>query len=189
MDRHGERAHRHHGTATDDRREDPDVIPLSRTHPEHPISWSLAGHSPIRPRTAATGQRADNSSERAKSVDILERRCELATAPWTGRTPPSAASDAVCTRRIRRIVRLKAALSHEACRSGSASASCHCAEPGQLFINAEPGAIVHGRIRDLIRSWPNLTETTISGVHFVQEDTPDEIGTAVAQFVRTLRSP
>jgi haloalkane dehalogenase len=42
----------------------------------------------------------------------------------------------------------------------------------KLFINAEPGAIVGGRIRDLIRSWPNLTETTISGVHFVQEDSP-----------------
>jgi haloalkane dehalogenase len=47
---------------------------------------------------------------------------------------------------------------------------------------------VHGRIRDLIRTWPNLTETTVSGVHFVQEDSPDEIGTAVAQFVRKMRS-
>jgi haloalkane dehalogenase len=54
----------------------------------------------------------------------------------------------------------------------------------KLFINAEPGAVVHGRIRELVRSWPNLTETTVSGVHFVQEDSPDEIGAAVAQFVR-----
>ena len=59
-------------------------------------------------------------------------------------------------------------------------------EVPKLFINAEPGAIVGGRIRDLIRSWPNLTETTITGLHFVQEDSPDEIGTAVAQFVRKL---
>jgi len=59
----------------------------------------------------------------------------------------------------------------------------------KLFINAEPGAIVHGRIRDVIRSWPNVTETTVTGLHFVQEDSPDEIGTAVAQFVRKLRSP
>ena len=51
------------------------------------------------------------------------------------------------------------------------------------------GPSSRGRIRDLIRSWPNLTETTVSGLHFVQEDSPDEIGTAVAQFVRTLRSP
>jgi haloalkane dehalogenase len=58
----------------------------------------------------------------------------------------------------------------------------------KLFINAEPGAIVRGRIRELIRTWPNLTETTVSGVHFIQEDSPDEIGNSVAQFVRRLRS-
>jgi haloalkane dehalogenase len=58
----------------------------------------------------------------------------------------------------------------------------------KLFINAEPGAIVHGRIRELIRSWPNLTETTVTGSHFIQEDSPDEIGAAVADFVRRLRS-
>jgi haloalkane dehalogenase len=54
----------------------------------------------------------------------------------------------------------------------------------KLFINAEPGAVVNGRIRELIRSWPNLTETTVSGIHFVQEDSPNGIGTAVAEFVR-----
>jgi haloalkane dehalogenase len=68
--------------------------------------------------------------------------------------------------------------------------NCWLAESNvpKLFVNAEPGAIVRGRIRDLIRSWPNLTETTVSGVHFVQEDSPDEIGAAVAQFVRKMRS-
>jgi haloalkane dehalogenase len=59
------------------------------------------------------------------------------------------------------------------------------ADVPKLFINAEPGAVVHGRARELIRTWPNLTETTVSGVHLVQEDSPDEIGTAVAEFVRT----
>ena len=54
----------------------------------------------------------------------------------------------------------------------------------KLFINAEPGAVVHGRIRELVRRWSNLTETTVSGVHFVQEDSPNEIGAAVAEFVR-----
>jgi haloalkane dehalogenase len=58
----------------------------------------------------------------------------------------------------------------------------------KLFVNAEPGAIVHGRIRDLIRSWPNLTQTTVTGLHFVQEDSPDETGAAIAQFVRKLRA-
>jgi haloalkane dehalogenase len=62
------------------------------------------------------------------------------------------------------------------------------ADVPKLFINTEPGAIVRGRIRELVRTWPNLTETTVSGTHFVQEDSPDEIGTAVAEFVRKLRS-
>jgi haloalkane dehalogenase len=37
------------------------------------------------------------------------------------------------------------------------------------------------------RTWPNQTEVTVKGIHFVQEDSPIEIGAAVANFVRTLR--
>jgi haloalkane dehalogenase len=62
------------------------------------------------------------------------------------------------------------------------------ADVPKLFINAEPGALVRGRIRELVRTWPNLTETTVSGTHFIQEDSPNEIGTAVAEFVKNLRS-
>jgi haloalkane dehalogenase len=58
----------------------------------------------------------------------------------------------------------------------------------KLFINAEPGMIVRGRPLDVIRAGPNLTETTVGGLHFVQEDSPNEVGAAVAQFVRELRS-
>jgi haloalkane dehalogenase len=58
----------------------------------------------------------------------------------------------------------------------------------KLFINAEPGAIVTGKIREFIRSWPNQTEVTVNGVHFIQEDSPDEIGAALANFVRGLRA-
>lgn len=58
----------------------------------------------------------------------------------------------------------------------------------KLFINAEPGAIVTGRIREYVRSWRNLTEVTVPGVHFIREDSPDEIGAALAQFVRRLKS-
>jgi len=57
----------------------------------------------------------------------------------------------------------------------------------KLFVNAEPGAITTGRARDFCRTWPNQTEITVKGIHFVQEDSPDEIGTAVADFVRRLR--
>ncbi|MGZ8761575.1 MAG: haloalkane dehalogenase [Aeromicrobium sp.] len=58
----------------------------------------------------------------------------------------------------------------------------------KLFVNAEPGAITRGRVRDFVRTWPNQTEVTVPGAHFIQEDSADEIGTAVASFVRTVRS-
>jgi haloalkane dehalogenase len=57
----------------------------------------------------------------------------------------------------------------------------------KLFVNADPGSILTGRPRDFCRSWPNQTEVTVAGSHFVQEDSPDEIGAAVADFVRGLR--
>ena len=58
----------------------------------------------------------------------------------------------------------------------------------KLFINAEPGAILIGRQREFCRTWPNQTEVTVEGVHFVQEDSPDQIGRAVAEWVNTLGS-
>jgi len=58
----------------------------------------------------------------------------------------------------------------------------------KLFINADPGSILVGRQREICRAWPNQTEVTVKGTHFIQEDSPDEIGTAVAEFVRGLRS-
>lgn len=59
----------------------------------------------------------------------------------------------------------------------------------KLFINAEPGSILVGRQREVCRTWPNQTEITVKGLHFVQEDSPDEIGAAVANFVREVREP
>jgi haloalkane dehalogenase len=56
----------------------------------------------------------------------------------------------------------------------------------KLFVNAEPGAILTGRQREFCRSWPNQTEVTVKGAHFVQEDSPDAIGAAVADFVRGI---
>ena len=52
----------------------------------------------------------------------------------------------------------------------------------KLFVNAEPGAILTGAIREFCRSWPNQQEVTVKGIHFVQEDAPDEIGNAVADW-------
>ncbi|MGH8677054.1 MAG: haloalkane dehalogenase [Burkholderiales bacterium] len=58
----------------------------------------------------------------------------------------------------------------------------------KLFVNADPGSILTGRQRELCRSWPNQTEVTVKGYHFIQEDSPDEIGRAVADFVRRVRN-
>lgn len=57
----------------------------------------------------------------------------------------------------------------------------------KLFINAEPGAILTGRQRDFCRTWHNQTEVTVEGIHFIQEDSPGQIGEAIATFVRSLR--
>jgi haloalkane dehalogenase len=57
----------------------------------------------------------------------------------------------------------------------------------KLFINAEPGSILTGRQREVCRAWPNQAEVTVKGLHFLQEDSPDEIGRAVADFVRRVR--
>jgi haloalkane dehalogenase len=58
----------------------------------------------------------------------------------------------------------------------------------KLFINADPGSILVGRQREVCRSWPNQVEITVPGKHFMQEDSPDEIGHATAGFVRKLRA-
>jgi len=58
----------------------------------------------------------------------------------------------------------------------------------KLFVKGEPGALIRRRALDFVRTWPNQTEVSVPGVHFLQEDSPDEIGAAVASFVRALRS-
>lgn len=57
----------------------------------------------------------------------------------------------------------------------------------KLFVNAEPGSILTGAQRDYCRSWANQREVTVKGSHFIQEDSPDEIGRAVAAFIQELR--
>jgi haloalkane dehalogenase len=57
----------------------------------------------------------------------------------------------------------------------------------KLFINAEPGSLLIGRAREFCRAWPNQQEVTVRGIHFIQEDSPDEIGSALADFVRQTR--
>lgn len=60
----------------------------------------------------------------------------------------------------------------------------------KLFVNAEPGAILTGSQREFCQTWPNQTEVTVAGSHFIQEDSPDEIGAAIADWYRnTLTRP
>jgi haloalkane dehalogenase len=55
----------------------------------------------------------------------------------------------------------------------------------KLLIVGEPGAILKGRMLEFCRTWPNQTEVIVKGVHFLQEDSPDEIGRALRELVKS----
>ena len=55
----------------------------------------------------------------------------------------------------------------------------------KLFINAKPGALVKGPVRDFARTFKNQQEVTVNGAHFIQEDSPEEIADAIADFLRS----
>jgi len=57
----------------------------------------------------------------------------------------------------------------------------------KVFINGAPGTLARGRLRDTIRRWPNQTEVAVTGRKLLQEDSPDEIGAAIADFVKNTR--
>jgi haloalkane dehalogenase len=56
----------------------------------------------------------------------------------------------------------------------------------KLFINAEPGAILTGPQREFCRTWPAQTEVTVAGNHFIQEDSPHEIGRAISKWLPSV---
>ena len=56
----------------------------------------------------------------------------------------------------------------------------------KLFVNAEPGAILVGAQREFCRGWKNQTEVTVRGSHFIQEDSPTEIGEALHAWLSAL---
>jgi haloalkane dehalogenase len=57
----------------------------------------------------------------------------------------------------------------------------------KLFINANPGSILVGAQREFCRTWPNQQEVTVKGLHFIQEDSPAEIGEAIAAFLARIQ--
>jgi len=58
----------------------------------------------------------------------------------------------------------------------------------KLFINAEPAGFLIGAQREFCRAWPNQEEVTVKGAHFLQEDSPDEVGEAISRFVAKVRA-
>jgi haloalkane dehalogenase len=60
--------------------------------------------------------------------------------------------------------------------------------PPKLLIVGEPGAIMTGRTREFCRTWLNQREVTVNGRHFLQEDSPHQIGAALAEFMTSLRA-
>jgi len=56
----------------------------------------------------------------------------------------------------------------------------------KLFVNADPGVILVGAQRESCRAWPNQREITVKGSHFLQEDSPMEIGEAIVAFLKGL---
>ncbi len=56
----------------------------------------------------------------------------------------------------------------------------------KLFVNADPGSILIGPQREFCRTWPNQTEVTVPGIHFVQEDSAEAIGSAIADWYVTI---
>lgn len=69
----------------------------------------------------------------------------------------------------------------------SANAAWMAASPvPKLFLNGDPGALLTGPLRDLCRTWPNQTEVTVPGLHFLPEDSPDLIGRAIAGWLEGL---
>jgi len=56
----------------------------------------------------------------------------------------------------------------------------------KLLVVGEPGAILRGRILESCRKWPNQSEVKVKGLHFLQEDSPHEIGAALQEFVKSV---
>ena len=56
----------------------------------------------------------------------------------------------------------------------------------KLFINADPGAILIGEQREFCRKWKKQKEITVKGAHFIQEDSPHEIGDALSNWVQSI---
>lgn len=69
---------------------------------------------------------------------------------------------------------------------GSYAAWLETSDVPKLFIDADPGVILTGAQREYCRNWPKQTEVLVKGLHFIQEDSADEIGQAIADWMQKL---
>jgi haloalkane dehalogenase len=56
----------------------------------------------------------------------------------------------------------------------------------KLLIAADPGSLLTGPALRFARTWPNQHEITVPGIHYLQEDSPGDIGAALRAFVLGL---
>ncbi len=55
----------------------------------------------------------------------------------------------------------------------------------KLYVNNDPGTNPLW-IREFCRTWRAQTEITVKGRHYLQEDSPDEIGVGISAWLKTL---
>jgi haloalkane dehalogenase len=56
----------------------------------------------------------------------------------------------------------------------------------KLYIHVQPETVMKGHVLVRVRTFPNQTEVKVAGLHYVQEDSPDEIGAALAEWYGEL---
>lgn len=56
----------------------------------------------------------------------------------------------------------------------------------KLFIDGDPARFLIGAQREFCRAWRNQQEITVKGAHFLQEDSPNEVGEAIVRFVASV---
>lgn len=56
----------------------------------------------------------------------------------------------------------------------------------KLFVKADPGLILVGRFATIARGFKNVSEITVSGLHFIQEDSPSEIGSSISTWLKLV---
>jgi haloalkane dehalogenase len=72
------------------------------------------------------------------------------------------------------------------CWPGRASCRSTASPIPKLFIAGDPGAMLIGPARDFCDTWPRQQKVTVPGIHYLQEDSPTEIGVAIARFIKDL---